>query len=263
MRSHPNGKKSSIPCNNPRMHASFIETFAIASDDRLGQFKNITASAITASGISTTAITAERGDVGGLATDKLCVGSTCVDTVAFGRMLQASAQMNSMAMQTLATAVFMVNSMLGHMTLLPNQSVISLSYHGGDYAKVSEFDPTGAPAAEFATYVASAVQGAIGSSPDFTTAASATAAFLGLIQKQPVPSSIVGHNGITGVTGVDVTNQVASHLAVFSTWSAIAPSSPTATSDRPTNAATTVHAVSVLHGIVVNLLITYPYWFSA
>ena len=74
------------------------------------------------------------------------------------------------------------------------------------------------------------------------------------IAKNPVPSNIVGYYGISGVTGEDVTNQVAAHLAVFNTWS-----NSVAESSSSTNSDTSVNAVSVTEGsIIVNLLITYP-----
>ena len=197
--------------------------------------------------------------------DKLCVGSVCVDTVAFGQMLRTSQQANSMAIQSLATAVFMINSMMGNMSFLPNQSVISLTCLDGDYGRLTAHDPTGTRAADFATNVASAVQSAIGgSSHDFTSSASATASFLRSID---IDLPIVGHYGITGVTGVDVTNSVASHLAMISTWSSVMPSSSSSTTDHSSNSATTttVYAVSVMDdgSIVINLLITYPHWFTA
>jgi hypothetical protein len=251
------------------MHASFRETFTpqydVVNAGQAGQFET----EIRAPSASISGNASVGGDLG--VNEKLCVGSVCVDTVAFGQMLRTSTQVNSMAIQSLATAVFMVNSMMGNMSLLPNQSVISLTYSGGDYAGLTALDPTGTPAADFATYVASAVQSAIGSSPDFTSSASATAAFLRSIETHPVPSSIVGHYGITGMRGVDVTNSVASHLALFSTWSSIMPSSTapspsptTTTSSSSSNSATTVYAVSIMEGsIVINLLVTYPSWFTA
>ena len=237
------------------MHASFVETFAPAAE-----YANQSIVASTAA--VTGSLSAGNVEV----KDKLCVGSVCVDTVAFGQILRASAQVKSLSDQTLATAVFMVNSMMGNMTLLPNQSVISLTYVGGDYANLTK-DPTGSASAEFAKTVASAVKSAIGAFPKFSSAADATAAFLKTLSKNPVPSWFIDPKGkgITGVTGADVTNTVASHLAVFATWSSVMPQSeyqsalPSSSSSSSSSNETTVYAVSVTDGsIVVNLLVTYP-----
>ena len=221
------------------MHAaSFVETF-VAEGDYAFQ-REIRAPSASISGHVSAADVEVR--------DKLCVGSVCVDTVAFGQMIRTS---HSVAMQTLAMEVFMVNSMLGNTVLLPNQSVISLTYVGGDYARMVNSDSTGSLVANFATMVASAVKNAIGS-------ASATSSFIESLAKNPVPSNIVGYYGIAGVTGEDVTNQVAAHLAVFNTWSSSVADS-TSLSSSSTNPDTSVNVVSVTEGsIVVNLLITYP-----
>lgn len=245
------------------MHASFMETFVATGDQELVFQKQIRGPSASISRI-------QAVDVG--VSDKLCVGSVCVDTVAFGQMLKTSVQVHSLAMQTLATEVFMVNSMLGYTVLLPNQSVVSLTYVGGDYGKLTNSDPTGASTANFATTVASAVnQYLTGSVSGYTASATATASFIKSLSKYPVPSSIIGTYGITGVAGTDVTNQVAAHLAVFSTWSSIMPSSasesasdPSASPSASSNSSTSVYAISVTEGsIVVNLLITYPSSFTA
>lgn len=239
------------------MHASFVETFVTEGRDYVFQ-KGIQAPSASISSI-------RAADVG--VQDELCVGSVCVDTVAFGLMLRTSVQVNSLAMQVLATEVFMVNSMIGNTVLLPNQSVVSLTYEGGDYNRMNT-DPTGASTASFATMVASAVgQSITESSRSFTSASSATASFINSLAKNPVPSSILGTHGITGMTGTDVTNQVAAHTAVFSTWSAIVPSttdnSTTHAPEKEPSSTISVYAVSVTEGsIVVNVLITYPSWFT-
>ena len=249
-----------------RMLASFVETFVAAEGDSVDfVFENeIQAPSAYVSGAV--------GAAEVKASDKLCVGSVCVDTVAFGKMLRTSVLVQSLAMQTLAMEVFMVNSMIGFTTLLPNQSVVSLTYVGGDYGKMTSTDPSGLTTSEFATAVASAVnQALIGSSPRFSTSASATASFINSLDQYPVPVSFVGTNGITGVTGEDVTNQVAAHLAVFATWSdAMSTSGPssasaasTSSSSSSTNSGVSVYPISVTEGsIVVNLLITYHNLFS-
>ena len=178
-----------------------------------------------------------------------CVGTACVDTVAFGRALRASARSEALVVQTLASSVFTVNSMRGNSALLPSQSVLILTFVDGDYDALLS-DP--AATAAFAAAVKAAVasnkalppgteldvvstlaagdRGGNGgidvslliSYPTTLAAASASAATERLISTFRVParSSDFSKLGIKGVVGTDATAAVGSHAALFASWGA-------------------------------------------
>lgn len=171
-------------------------------------------------------------------TGSLCIGSTCADTVAFGKMVNTPKTADSTMIQTTALNVLISNNGLPPS---PKQSVVNLTFVGGNYESLVTSPVVNAPAT-FLTIIATAVQSqltALGhpgvtvqsvglnagsikvifviTFPDGQSSTAGTAAFLSSVGNltMPVSKASIGTYEIASVTGEDITGHVRSHIAVL------------------------------------------------
>lgn len=168
-----------------------------------------------------------------------CMGTTCIDTIAFGQLVTSTGTVHSNMIQAISTNVAKANNGLPPSA---SQSVIQVVFVGGDYSSLVS-SPVSTAAADFTSKASTAIQqhlsalgysnvkaqivhlgsGSIVTSFLLTyqtgqSAASGTTSLLSTLgdSSTPVAKAMTGLYGISSVSGKDITKSVGSHITALS-----------------------------------------------